>query len=141
MSAPGSCSISTNSRRYEHLSRSSPDCGHALDYARTHSSRKSVRITPRDIQAVESTYSAERPRDIAAEYRFQRPGLLGVFQTFRAAPATWSRADLELFLLDLATGAVHTAPEARGLRRARPALHSVTEFAIHPMFHRHVVDR
>ncbi|WP_231861113.1 MULTISPECIES: P-loop ATPase, Sll1717 family [Frankia] len=166
-------------------------CSHALDHARTHSSRKSVRIAPRDIQAVESTYSAERSRDIAAEYRFQHPGLLGVFQTFRAGPPVWSRAELELFLLDLATGAVHTAPEARSWvdsrepevilevlwnvgflvpagdiaadreqvpvgaasqqaagagqtrrpRRPRPALHGVTEFTIHPMFHRYVVDR
>ncbi|MCK9894828.1 hypothetical protein [Frankia sp. AgB32] len=88
-------------------------CSHALDHARAHSSRPSVRITPRDLQAVEATYAAERTRDIAAEYRFQHPGLLGVFETFRDGPEVWSREELELFLLDLATGAVGVAPEAR----------------------------
>ncbi|MCK9876472.1 hypothetical protein MXD59_11925 [Frankia sp. Ag45/Mut15] len=88
-------------------------CSHALDHARAHSARPSVRITPRDILAVEPTYSAERTRDIAAEYRFGSPGLLGVFQTFRAGPEVWSRAELELFLLDMATGSVGLTPEAR----------------------------
>jgi hypothetical protein len=87
-------------------------CSHALDYARANSPRPSARITPKDIRAVESTYSAERTRDIAAEYRFQYPGLLGVFQAFRSGPDVWSRERLELFLLDLATGSVGLAPQA-----------------------------
>jgi hypothetical protein len=88
-------------------------CSHALDRARMHGSGKSIPISREDIQAVEATYSGERSRDIAAEYRFQYPGLLSVFQTFGDRPARWAREELELFLLDVATGTVRTTPEAR----------------------------
>ena len=57
----------------------------------------------------ERGYSAERARDIAAEYRFQYGGLLGVFDAFRGRTGTLSRADIELLCLELATGDIPTA--------------------------------
>jgi hypothetical protein len=56
----------------------------------------------------ERSYSAERAQDIAAEYRYQYPGLLGVFDAFRRRPQTLGRGDLELLCLELATGDVPT---------------------------------
>lgn len=57
----------------------------------------------------ERAYSAERAKDIAAEYRFQYPGLLGVFDAFRRRSPTLDRDDLELLCLELATGEIPTA--------------------------------
>ncbi len=57
----------------------------------------------------ERAYSAERAKDIAAEYRFQYPGLLGVFDAFRGRGAVLSRASIELLCLELATGEIPTA--------------------------------
>lgn len=87
-------------------------CSHALDHARQRSQPPTFPITPRDIMTVEATYSRERSRDIAAEYRFQHPGLLSLFEAFRDHTHGWSRDELELFLLDVSIGAVRTAPEA-----------------------------
>ncbi|SQD95450.1 conserved hypothetical protein [Parafrankia sp. Ea1.12] len=87
-------------------------CSHALEHARQNRSAGGRRIARRDILAVEATYSGERTRDIAAEYRFQHPGLLSVFEAFRGRPAVWARDDLEYLLLDIATGAVRTSREA-----------------------------
>ncbi|MEX5633981.1 P-loop ATPase, Sll1717 family [Parafrankia sp. FMc2] len=87
-------------------------CSHALDHAQQVNGRSGLRISRRDITAVEATYSGERTRDIAAEYRFQYPGLLSVFEAFRGRRATWTREDLELLLLDLATGSVRISREA-----------------------------
>jgi len=69
----------------------------------------------------ERTYSAERAQDIAAEYRFQYPGLLGVFDAFRRRPVTLSRGDLELLCLELAMGDVPTAGTDAWLADRDPA--------------------
>jgi hypothetical protein len=55
------------------------------------------------ITEAESLYSADRVRDIAAEYRFQWPGLLSVIETFRSQPRVIDRDDLELLALGLIT--------------------------------------
>jgi energy-coupling factor transporter ATP-binding protein EcfA2 len=50
----------------------------------------------------EYNYSEGRLQDIAAEYRFQYPGLLSVFETFRGLSYTFSRNDLEEHILRIA---------------------------------------
>lgn len=56
----------------------------------------------------ERAYSAERAKDIAAEYRYQYPGLLGVFDAFRGQAEILSRDDIQLLCLELATGETPT---------------------------------
>jgi hypothetical protein len=73
------------------------------------------------ISWTERGYSAERARDIAAEYRFQYNGLLGVFDAFRGWPETLSRDDLELLCLELATGEIPTAGTSAWLANRDPA--------------------
>lgn len=54
----------------------------------------------------EVSYSSERAKDIAAEYRFQFPGLLSLFEAFRGAAYSWTRPALEDFLLKIVVGEV-----------------------------------
>ncbi|MBC6458885.1 hypothetical protein HKK72_13385 [Actinomadura sp. HBU206391] len=60
------------------------------------------------ITRAEHGYSAERAKDIAAEYRYQYPGLMSVFDVFRGRSHTFARDDLELLCLALATGEIPT---------------------------------
>jgi hypothetical protein len=64
------------------------------------------------ITEAENRYSEERAKDIAAEYRFQYPGLLSVFEVFRGKTYTIERPELEDICLELATGEASTDPEA-----------------------------
>ena len=57
----------------------------------------------RAITGAEALYSADRARDIAAEYRFQWPGLLSVIDAFRGQRPVIGRDDLELLCLALIT--------------------------------------
>lgn len=56
------------------------------------------------ISRAEHRFSEERLKDIAAEYRFQNPGLLNVFETFRGGPYNLTRDELELHCLAISTG-------------------------------------
>jgi hypothetical protein len=58
------------------------------------------------ISVCEVNYSTERAKDIAAEYRFQYPGLNSVFEAFRGKSYTWNRADLEQFFLAMSLGEI-----------------------------------
>jgi hypothetical protein len=60
------------------------------------------------ISRAEPIYSEDRTKDIAAEYRFQHPGLMSVFDVFRERLFAFSRKDLELLCLELATGEIPT---------------------------------
>ena len=51
------------------------------------------------ISEAERAYSAERAKDIASEYRYQYPGLLGVMERFRAKRYTLDRDELEELLM------------------------------------------
>jgi hypothetical protein len=72
------------------------------------------------ISWTERGYSAERAKDIAAEYRFQYNGLLGVFDAFRGRPETLERDDLELLCLELATGEIPTTGTSAWLKDREP---------------------
>jgi len=56
------------------------------------------------ISRAELSYSEDRTKDIAAEYRFQYPGLLSIFEVFRGRTYTFEREDLELLCLGVTTG-------------------------------------
>jgi hypothetical protein len=56
------------------------------------------------ISKAELMYSEDRTKDIAAEYRFQHPGLMSIFEVFRGRFYTFSREDLELLFLGISTG-------------------------------------
>ena len=68
------------------------------------SSRSQPRSRVRSVSTLELRYSEERAKDIAAEYRFQYPGLLGVFDVFRGGGRHLDRDELALTCLEIATG-------------------------------------
>lgn len=55
------------------------------------------------ISTSELAYSEARSKDIAAEYRFQFPGLLSVFEVFRGRTYAFDREELELLCLGITT--------------------------------------
>lgn len=69
----------------------------------------------------EYVYSESRLQDIAAEYRFQYPGLLTVFETFRGGSYNFSREELEEHILRIVCGelAIHADAE-RWCKNADP---------------------
>lgn len=81
-------------------------CSEALEQARGRGSKLPVPYAA--IERSEYGYSAERTKDIAAEYRSQYPCLLSVFEVFRSRPHTFGREELELLCLELACGDIPT---------------------------------
>jgi len=77
-------------------------CTLALDSARD--SQATVPLPRTAVSNAEYHYSRERARDIAAEHRFQYPGLLSIFEAFRGKDMILGRDDLELLCLELITG-------------------------------------
>ncbi len=65
------------------------------------------------VSEAEHKYSEDRLKDIAAEYRFQYPELLSVFETFRGFTYTFSRIELETHCLSLICGELRIAETAR----------------------------
>ncbi len=61
-------------------------------------------IDYRVISEAENDYSDQRLKDIASEYRFQYPGLLSLFESFRGLTFTFDRSSLEFHCLKIATG-------------------------------------
>jgi hypothetical protein len=78
-------------------------CTDSLDEAR---SEKSFPIDYHVISQCEVSYSSERAKDIAAEYRFQYPGLQSIFEAFRGKSYSWTRIDLENLFLEMSLGEV-----------------------------------
>ncbi|MFG2004138.1 P-loop ATPase, Sll1717 family [Spirillospora sp. NPDC048911] len=93
-------------------------CSEALEQARGRS--RTLPVPHTAIERAEYGYSSERAKDIAAEYRFQYPGLLGVFEVFRGRPCTFSRDSLELLCLELATGEIPTSGTESWLTTCEP---------------------
>lgn len=87
-------------------------CSDALEEARR------ARVDSIDYEIIsraELRYSEERTRDIAAEYRFQYPGLLSVFEVFRGRPYSMEKEELDLICLGILTGEYTTDPAASWL--------------------------
>jgi hypothetical protein len=61
------------------------------------------------LTAAELTYSEDRAKDISAEYRFQYPGLLSIFEVFRGRNYSLDWDELSLLCLEIATGSSPTA--------------------------------
>jgi hypothetical protein len=92
-------------------------CTEVLDIART---RDALPLPFDAITRAEYGYSAERTKDIAAEYRFQYPGLMSVFDVFRGRDHTFTRDELEFLCLELATGEIPTRGTAFWLTSCEP---------------------
>jgi hypothetical protein len=76
-------------------------CTLALECARD--SHATVPLHHAAVREAEYPHSRERARDIAAEYRFQYPGLLSILEAFRGKDSIFSRDDIELLCLELIT--------------------------------------
>lgn len=76
-------------------------CTDALDVARKY---RVELIDYGIISRAELQYSEGRTKDIAAEYRFQYPGLLSLFEVFRGRSYTFDRSELELICLGISMG-------------------------------------
>jgi len=98
-------------------------CVHALEHARD--SQAPVPLATAALREAEDAYSSERARDIAAEYRFQYPGLLSVLEAFRGRGSVLTRDDLDLACLELITGEVPTRGALPWLEECTPE--SLTE--------------
>lgn len=72
------------------------------------------------LSEAELTYSDDRAKDIAAEYRFQYPGLSDVFEVFRGRSYLFSREDLESLCLSMAVGETGTGAAASWVTEADP---------------------
>ena len=64
------------------------------------------------LSEAEVGYSEQRAADVAAEFRFQYPGLLSVFDVFRGRAYTMERDVLEEICFELATGGLLTDKQA-----------------------------
>ena len=56
------------------------------------------------IADAERKFSEDRAHDIASEYKYQYPGLMNVFETFRGMPFSLSRDEVEMHILRLLCG-------------------------------------
>ena len=77
-------------------------CTQAIDCCRE--SHPGIPVRHAAVREAEGIYSAERAKDIAAEHRFQYPGLITVMEAFRGRTQTLDREDLEFLCLELITG-------------------------------------
>lgn len=85
-------------------------CAQAIDVARD--SGTSAPLDYGVLTEAEVTYSDQRRQDIAAEYRFQYPGLGSLFELFRGKSYLFDRNDLEYMCLEMITGEMVTDAEA-----------------------------
>ncbi|MFK8184234.1 MAG: hypothetical protein AB8B99_12745 [Phormidesmis sp.] len=74
-------------------------CVESIDY-----SLVAKRIDECAIAAAEESYSEQKTRDLASEYRFQYPHLLDVFEIFRGQNTYYTKEDLDFLLLSIAVG-------------------------------------
>ena len=64
------------------------------------------------ISKSELIYSEARSKDIAAEYRFQWPGLSSIFEVFRGKSYSFDRNELELLCMSISTGEIRVTKDA-----------------------------
>ncbi|MEM9164138.1 MAG: hypothetical protein AAGC54_13855 [Cyanobacteria bacterium P01_F01_bin.4] len=76
-------------------------CVECIDY-----SSAAKRIDECAITAAEESYSEQKTRDLASEYRFQYPALLDVFEVFRGKKTYYTKEDLDFLLLAMVCGEV-----------------------------------
>ena len=74
-------------------------CVECVDY-----SLVAKRIDECAIAAAEDSYSEQKTRDLASEYRFHYPHLLDVFEVFRGKKTFYTKEELDYLLLSIAVG-------------------------------------
>jgi energy-coupling factor transporter ATP-binding protein EcfA2 len=72
------------------------------------------------ISKSELVYSEHRTKDIAAEYRFQHPGLMSIFEVFRGRSYSFDREELEFLCLGINTGEYVVDGAARWVLEQEP---------------------
>jgi hypothetical protein len=82
--------------------------------------RASLPVNKAIVSEAELRHSEERTKDIAAEYRFQFPGLLGVFEVFRGRERSFDRDKLSMLCLEVATGTIPTSKAASWIQDCDP---------------------
>jgi energy-coupling factor transporter ATP-binding protein EcfA2 len=88
-------------------------CTLAKDKAKQHGS---LPIDYQIISEAEHSYSENKTKDIAAEYKFQYPGILSIFEAFRGRVYTFEREELELICLQIILGDIPISTEANWLK-------------------------
>jgi energy-coupling factor transporter ATP-binding protein EcfA2 len=74
------------------------------------------KIDINSIVTAEAKYSQTRSKDLAAEHRFQYPGLLDVFEAFRGSKCEWKRRDLEQVCHKMIKGEISTGQKTEWLK-------------------------
>lgn len=77
-------------------------CTQAIECSRE--SNSVIPVKHAAVREAEDIYSTERAKDIAAEHRFQYPGLIKVFEAFRGRAQFLDREELEFLCLELIVG-------------------------------------
>ena len=72
------------------------------------------------LSEAEQSYSEERARDLASEYRFQYPGLLEIFDVFRGHVYLLDRDELEHICLEIAAGEIKVGAAAEWVSDKNP---------------------
>jgi len=93
-------------------------CTHTIEVVC--SRRASLPVDKTIVSEAELRHSEERAKDIAAEYRFQFPRLLSVFEVFRGKQRSFDRDKLSMLCLEVATGAIPTSSTASWLEDCDP---------------------
>ncbi|MEM9089822.1 MAG: hypothetical protein AAGC93_13870, partial [Cyanobacteria bacterium P01_F01_bin.53] len=83
-------------------------CVECIDY-----SLAGKRIDECAIAAAEESYSEQKTRDLASEYRFQYPNLLDLFEVFRGKKPYFSKEDLDYLLLSVVCGEIDAERAAK----------------------------
>jgi hypothetical protein len=93
-------------------------CTQAIECCRE--SNSTIPVNYAAVRQAEDIYSAERAKDIAAEHRFQYPGLIHVLQTFRGKKQSLDREELEFLCLELILNEIPTSGTSSWLSDCTP---------------------
>lgn len=93
-------------------------CNLIRDRAVEHNAKLPFAFTA--ILQAEKLYSRERIEDIAAENKFEYPGLLTVFETFRGSPELITSDNLQYHLLRIIENDIHVGDKASWCRELNP---------------------
>ena len=77
---------------------------------------RKARIDINSIVTAEAKYSQTRSKDLAAEHRFQYPGLLEVFEAFRGSQCDLNRKELEQVCHKMIHGGINTGTKTQWLK-------------------------
>jgi hypothetical protein len=93
-------------------------CTQAIECCRE--SNSVIPVKHATVREAEDIYSTERAKDIAAEHRFQYPGLINVFEVFRGRTQSLDREELEFLCLELIMGEIPASGTSAWLSDCTP---------------------